>query len=69
MVFNRSCFPKVKDFSMLGSPAGEPSIHRKSGSVKEMLLCATNRKYHLAYQFVPFLFFSSDLLQGLSNAI
>ena len=31
MVFNRKCFPKMTDFSRLGS-----HIHPKSGSIKEM---------------------------------
>ena len=53
VVFNRNCFPKMTDFSKLGA------VHRKSLSIKEMardtlLLHATNRKYHMAYLFVPF---------------
>jgi len=42
-------------------------IHRKRGSIKEkrkidtLLLHTTNRKYHMAYQFVPFPMTFNDL--------
>jgi len=35
-VFYRNCFPKIKDFSRLGPSTGS-HVHRKSGSVKEMV--------------------------------
>jgi len=35
MVFNRSCFPKMNDFSRLG--VVQAVVHRKSGSIKEMV--------------------------------
>jgi len=35
MVFNRNCFPKMKDFSRLGALGGS-HIHRTSGIIEEM---------------------------------
>jgi len=63
----------MKDFSRL-SPLGS-RVHRKSGSVKEivqddtLLLHTINRKYHTAYRFVLFPITLNGLLQDLSNAI
>jgi len=36
-VFNQSCFPKMKDFSRLGDLQACSHVHRKSGSIKEMV--------------------------------
>jgi len=55
MVFNRNCFDRLFD---VRHPTGS-HIHPKSGSIKEMawdrqlLLHTTNRKYYMAYLFVP----------------
>ena len=59
MVFNRNCFPKVKEFSRVGTLQASHA-HRKSGSVKKwreidtLVLQTTNRKYHVAYLFMLF---------------
>jgi len=37
MVFNRNYFPKMKDFSRLGDLQACSHIHRKSGSIKELV--------------------------------
>jgi len=37
VVFNRNCFQKMKDFSRLAPPPTGSHIHRKSGSIKEMV--------------------------------
>jgi len=60
VVFNRNCFPKMKDF--LGS-----RVHRKSVRIKEvvqadtLILHTTNRMYHMAYRFLPFPMTLDDL--------
>ena len=36
VVFNRNCLLKMEDFSRLGPPTGS-HLHRKSGSIKEMM--------------------------------
>jgi len=62
-VFNRNCFPKMKDF--LGS-----RVHRKNVRIKEVgqdrhvdttHLHTTNRRYHMAYRFLPFPMTLDDL--------
>jgi len=37
VVFNRNCFPKMKDFSKLAPVRTGSHVHRKSGSIKEMV--------------------------------
>jgi len=39
VVFNRNCFPKMKDFSRLAPPLAGSHVHRKSGRpiIKEMV--------------------------------
>ena len=37
MIFNRNCFPKLKDFARLGDLQACSHVHRKSGSMKEMV--------------------------------
>ena len=77
-VFSRNCFPKMTLFKVM-DPTGS-LIHPKSGSIRQewheidtLLLHTTNRKYHMAYLFVPFSMTFDDLegrlMQDLSNAI
>jgi len=61
VVFNRNCFPKIKHFSRLApAPSTGSHVHRKVAVSKKwcrmdtLLLRTTNRKYHMAYRFVPF---------------
>ena len=59
MVFNCSCFSKMKDFSGLDALQAVTYIVKVVVSTKwweidTLLLHATNRKYHTAYLFVPF---------------
>ena len=60
VVFNRNCVWKMRLFEVR-SPTGS-HVHRKSGSIKDivqyitLLLHIINRKYHMAYWFVPFLY-------------
>jgi len=63
VIFNHNCFPKnERRFKVTGT-----HVHRKSGSMKKwreidtLLLYTTNRKYHMAYQFVPFPMTLDDL--------
>jgi len=79
IICNRSCFPKNERRFKVRSPTGS-HVHHKTGSMKKwreidtLLLHTTNRKYHMAYQFVPFPMIL-DGLEGhspnadLSNAI
>ena len=56
MNWRRNIFtPEMKDFSR-HSPPTVSRIHRKSGSIKEMVKDrhTTNKNYHMAYQFMPF---------------
>ena len=59
MVFNRSCFVKNERLFKVRHPTGS-YVHRKVVASKKwweidtLLLHASNRKYHIAYLFVPF---------------
>jgi len=72
IVFNRNCFPKMKDFSRLGDLQVCSHIHRKVVVSKKwckidtLLLQTTNRKRHMAYPFVSFSMTLDDL-QGHSR--
>ena len=59
MVFNRNCFPKLTDFSRLGALQAvtytvKVVVSKKWREIDTLLLHTTNRKYHMAYLFVPF---------------
>jgi len=66
VVFNRNCFPKMKDFSWLDALQAVTYTVRVVVSTKwheiyPSLLYTTNRKYHIAYLFVPFPMTLDDL--------
>ena len=52
MVFNGSCFSRMKDFSRLGALQAVTYIVWRE--IDTLLLHASNRKYHIAYLFAPF---------------
>ena len=59
MVFNRNCFPKMTDFSWLGALQAvtytlKVVVSKKWHEIDTLLLHTTNKKYHMAYLFVPF---------------
>jgi len=58
VVFNRNCFPKMKDFSRLGLSRAVTYTVKVAVSKKrcntDTLLLHTTRQYHVAYRFVPF---------------
>ena len=59
MTFIRYCFSKIEDFS--GLQAVTYSVKVVVSKVDTLLLHTTNRKYHIAYRFVPFPMASNDL--------
>jgi len=66
VVFNRICLPKMKDFSRLGPLQVDTYtvrvvVSKKWFKIDTLLLHTTNRKYHMAYQFVPFPMTLNDL--------
>jgi len=66
MVFNRKCFPQMKVFSGLGSLLPimytiKVVVSKKWCKTDTWLLHTTNRKYHIAYLFVPFTMTLDDL--------
>ena len=80
MVFNRNCLPKMKDFSRLGALQAvmytvKVVVSKKWHEIDTLLLHTTNRKYHIAYLFMPFPMTLDDLkghfpiTQALSHAI
>jgi len=80
MVFNRNCFRKMTDFSRLGALQAvtytvKVVVSNKWREMDTLLLHTTNRKYRVAYLFVPFPVTLDDLegvirlMQDLSNAI
>ena len=71
MVFNRNCFPKMKDFSRLGDLQAvtytvKVVVSKKWCKIDTLLLQTTNRKRHMAYPFVSFSMTLDDL-QGYSR--
>jgi len=59
MVLNRNCFPKMTDFLRLGALQAvtytlKVVVSKKWREIDTLLLHSTNRKYHMAYLFVPF---------------
>jgi len=62
MVFNRKCFPKMTDFSRLGA------LQAVTREIDLLLLHTTNRKYYMAYLFVPFPVTLDDLEGHSHNA-
>ena len=59
IVFNRNCFPKVTDFSRLGALQAvtytvKVVLSKKWREIDILLIHTTNRKYHMAYLFMPF---------------
>jgi len=59
VVFNRNCFPKMKDFLRLGSLQAvtytvKVVVWKRWCKIDTLLLHTTNRKYRMAYQFVSF---------------
>jgi len=64
--FNRNGFPKMKNFSRLRSLQAvtytvKLIVSKKWCKIDTLLLHATNRKYHMAYRFVPFLMTLNNL--------
>ena len=73
MVFNRNCFPKMTDFSRLGALQAvtctiKVVVSNKWRETDTLLLHTTNRKYHMAYLFVPFPITLDDLEGHSPNA-
>jgi len=61
VVFNRNCFSENERHSRVQPPPLEAVTYtvklvvlKKWCKIDMMLLRTTNRKYHMAYQFVPF---------------
>ena len=74
MVFSRNCFPKMTDFSSLGTLQAvtytlKVVAAKKWRELDTLLLHATNGKYHMAYLFVPFPMTLDDLEGHSPNAI
>jgi len=58
VILNRNCFPKMKDFSRCGALqaityTSKVVVSKKWREIDTLLLQTTNRKYHMAYLFVP----------------
>jgi len=73
MVFNRNCFPKVKDFSRLGTLQAvtytvKVANSKKCREIDTLLLHTTNRKYRVAYLYVLFPMTLDDLEGHSPNA-
>ena len=73
MVFNRNCFPKMKDFSMVGALQAvtytvKVVVPKKWPEIVTLLLHTTNRKYHIAYLFMLFPMTLDDLEGHSPNA-
>jgi len=72
MVFNRNCYPKWQTFQLLGALQAvtytlKVVISKKWREI-DTLLHTTNRKYNMAYLFVPFLMTLDDLECHSPNA-
>jgi len=77
MVFNRNCFPKMTDFSRLGALQAvthgdtlKVVVSKKWREIDTLLIYTPlyNRKYHMAYLFVPFPVTLDDLESHSPNA-
>ena len=75
IVFNRNSFPKMTDFSRLGTQQAVTYtvkvvvvVSKKWCRIDILLLHITNRKYHMAYLFVPFPMTLDDLEGHSPNA-
>jgi len=73
MVFNRNFFSKNDDFSRLGALQAitytlKEVVSKKWHQIDTLLLHTTNRKYHMAYLFVPFPMTLDDLEGHSPNA-
>ena len=71
--FIRSCFPKMTDFSRLGTLQAvtctvKVVVSKKWCEIDTMLLHTTNGKYHMAYLFMPFPMTLCDLEGHSPNA-
>ena len=73
VVFNRNCFVKNERLFKVRCPTGN-HVHRNMVVSKKwretdtLLLHTTNRKYHIAYLFVPFPMTLENLEGHLPNA-
>jgi len=69
-VFNRNCFPKMTDFSRLQAVTYTVKVvvSKKWREIDILLLHTTNRKYHMAYLFMPFPITLDDLEGHSPNA-
>ena len=70
-VFNRICFPKMTDFSWLGTLQAvtyfvKVVVSKKWCKINTLLIHTTNRKYHMAFLFMPFPMTLDDL-EGYSH--
>ena len=57
VVFNCNCFPEMTDFSRSAQALTytiKVAVSKKWREIDTLLLHTTNRKYHMAYLFVPF---------------
>jgi len=73
MVFKCNCFRKTKDFSRLRTIQAvaytmEVVMSKIWCEIDTLLLHSTNRKYHMAYLFVPFPVTLDDIEGYLCNA-
>jgi len=73
IVFSCNCFPKMKDFSRLDALQAvmytvKVVVSKKWHETDTLLLHTTNRKYHIAYLFVPFPMTLDDLEGHSPNA-
>jgi len=68
MVFNRNCFPKMTDISRLGALQAVTYTLIVVLSKQWREIDTTNRKYHMAYLFVPFPMTVDDLEGHSPNA-
>jgi len=65
-LYNRNCFPKMKDFSRLRplqtvTYTVKVVVSKKVCKIDTLLLHITNRKGHVSYRFVPFPMKLNDL--------
>ena len=67
LVFSRNCFPKMTEFSRLGALQAV-TVSKKWRELDTLLLHTINRKYHMAYLFVPFPMNLDDLVGHSPNA-